>query len=135
MIKKISIILYTVSFYFFAVIPIYAASSVNPCPKNASGGLSKLCGYNTSTLAKIITNSITMLLIIAVLASLFFLIAGGIKWITSGGDKAGVEQARNWIIASIVGLVITFLSFFIISFVLNFFGLKSLGDFTIPNLI
>jgi len=52
---------------------------------------------------------------------------------TSGGDKAKVESARGTIIAAIVGLVIAFLAFFILSLALSFFGL-SLTNLTLPRL-
>ena len=58
-----------------------------------------------------------------VLIALAFLIYGGVKWITSGGDKAGVEAARNMIVAAIVGLVIAFLVYFILQIIFSLFGL------------
>ena len=71
--------------------------------------------------------------IVAVIVALGFLIYGGIKWIISGGDKAGVEAARNTIVAAVVGLVIVFLSYFILNIILGIFGL-SLGTLTLPTL-
>ena len=76
---------------------------------------------------------VTIAFVIAVLIALFFLLWGGIKWITSGGDKTGVEAARNQIIAAIIGLIIVFLSFFILNLVLGLFGL-SLLDLKLPTL-
>ena len=80
-------------------------------------------GLLTTTLPAIIT----YLLIGATLLALAFLIYGGIRWITSGGDKAGVEAARKTITYAIVGLVITFLAFFIVNMIGAFFGVKLLG--------
>lgn len=94
----------------------------------APGGLSKVtpdkAGYLGSNIVKF---GITSLLILALLLSLFFLIWGGITWIMSGGDKAGVEAARNKIIYAIVGLVLVFLSFFIISVIGQMFGVTLIG--------
>ncbi|MBI4066978.1 hypothetical protein HY407_01240, partial [Candidatus Gottesmanbacteria bacterium] len=42
----------------------------------------------------IISSLIGLILIIAFLAAFLYLVLGGIKWITSGGDKAGVDAAR-----------------------------------------
>jgi len=57
-------------------------------------------------LGQLISALVGTLLIIAALLAFFFLILGGIQWITSGGDKAGMEAARNKITHAIVGLII-----------------------------
>ena len=44
--------------------------------------------------------------IAAALAAFFYLILGGFQWITSGGDKAGTEAAREKITAAFIGLAI-----------------------------
>jgi hypothetical protein len=75
-------------------------------------------------LSNIIQWAITSLMIIATLLSISFLIFGGIKWTSSGGDKTALENARKMITWAIVGLVITFSSFLIITTVGQFFGLK-----------
>ncbi|MBI2590350.1 MAG: hypothetical protein HYW33_00510, partial [Candidatus Blackburnbacteria bacterium] len=36
------------------------------------------------------------------------LVLGGIKWITSGGDKNKTEEARQQITSALVGLVVVF---------------------------
>jgi len=97
------------------------------------GGLNTIGPHETTSLQIIIQNSVTIIIIIAIVLSLFFLIWGGIRWITSGGDKAKVESARGTIIAAIIGLVIAFLAFFILSLALSFFGL-SLTNLTLPKI-
>lgn len=79
-------------------------------------------GLDVLTVA--IQNILTILLGAGVILALFFLIFGGIKWITSGGEKEGVESARKMITFSIIGLVIVFLSFFILNFVGGIFGVN-----------
>jgi hypothetical protein len=81
-------------------------------------------GY--STLQTILTWSITMLMIVATLVFIVLLVWGGIQWITSGGEKAGIESARKRIVFAIAGLVVIFLSFAIIRLVGQFFDLKLL---------
>ena len=80
-------------------------------------------GLLTKTLPAIIT----YLLIGATLLALAFIIFGGIKWITSGGDKTALEGARKMITYAIIGLVISFLAFFIINIIGNFFGVNLLN--------
>jgi len=38
--------------------------------------------------------------------AVIFLVMGGVQYMTSGGDKVGVEQARGRITAAVVGLII-----------------------------
>ena len=105
------------------------STNLNPCPEN--GQFSALCKF--TDLGSVLGFVITIGFIIAILISLFFLIWGGIKWITSGGDKAGVEGARNQIIAAVIGLIIVFLAFFILNLVLGFFNLN-LFDLKLPQI-
>lgn len=92
------------------------------------GGLATVtpakAGYLGSNIIKF---GITALLILALFLSLFFLIWGGISWTMSGGDKAGVEAARQKIIYAIIGLVLVFLSFFIVSVIGKIFGVTLIG--------
>ncbi len=60
---------------------------------------------------------IQLLFIVGVIAAIAYLIYGGIRWVMSGGDKAGVESARNHIVAAIVGLIIIAAAYFIINLV------------------
>jgi len=78
-------------------------------------------------ISPIIQFLISFLFVGAVLLTLFFLVYGGISFITSGGDKQKVVQARLRITYAIVGLIIIFLSFFIINFIGGLFGLNLLN--------
>lgn len=69
----------------------------------------------------LITIVITFAIIVAALAFFFMLLLGGLKWITSGGDKGKVDSARSQITAALIGLVIVFASWAILSIVENFF--------------
>lgn len=73
---------------------------------------------------KIIQNSLTVLMVITIILVLFFLIWAGIKWITSEGDKQKVQSARSTLTYAIIGLVIVFLSFFILSIFNFLFGIN-----------
>ncbi|MFH1832785.1 MAG: hypothetical protein ABH816_01275 [Candidatus Levyibacteriota bacterium] len=111
------------------VSPAFAAN-VQVCPTDQ---FNPLCNLNFDNIGGIIGKIIVLLLIVAVVVSLFFLIYGGIKWIISGGDKTAVEGARNHIVAAIVGLMIALLSFFVLNFVGRFFGVD-LSNLNIPTL-
>ncbi len=128
---SVSLLLFSSAITFAAPTPAAAGEvAVNPCPSGGGVGFNALCAFDASKFGPFIGSVVTLLFIIAVLIALGFLIWGGIKWITSGGDKSGVESARNHIVAAIVGLVIVFLAFFVINIVAGFF----IKDFSIQSL-
>jgi TRAP-type C4-dicarboxylate transport system permease small subunit len=89
-------------------------------------------GLNNITIANIISAIIILVLIVAALVFFFMLVWGGIKYITSGGDKAQTEAARSQITAALIGLVIVFAAWAIINLVNIFFGINILS-LNIPN--
>lgn len=112
--------------------PNAAFAAVDLCPKDSRFGT--LCSINEGATGSIASTIMTTLLILAVVLALLFLIWGGIKWITSGGDKGAIEAARIMIVSAIVGLVLAFLSFFLVNMVYNFITGNSITTFTIPTL-
>ena len=120
--------------------PLTAPSSINVfqalniCPANPKHGTnySNLCSLNLAdSLPVIFTDAI----IGAILLALIFLIWGGFKWIISGGDKGKVDSARSTIISSLVGLIIVFLSWFIMNMILEFFFGRGLEQgFALPQI-
>jgi len=68
--------------------------------------------------------AIGFVLMIAAVAFFFMFVIGGIKWITSGGDKGKVQAAQSQITAGLVGLVIVFAAWAILSIIENFFGVN-----------
>jgi hypothetical protein len=78
------------------------------------------------TVAKVVGNGLTIMLIVAVVLSLIFFILGGIQWINSGGDKSKVASARQRLTFAIIGLLVTFGSFLIINIIGYFFKINLL---------
>jgi len=68
------------------------------------------------------------LLILAALMAFLYLIMGGIQWITSGGDKTHMEEARNKITHAIVGLIIVGAAWAVMMLVQNFLGINVIGS-------
>lgn len=103
------------------------------CPQGSTGAnFGKLCHLSIGTT---IGTLVSLFFVLAALIALAYLIWGGFKWITSGGDKSAVETARNHIIAAVVGLIIIFLSYVILNVVLQFFfGVNLLTNFALPTL-
>lgn len=69
---------------------------------------------------------LTLGLIIGVLFFFFVLVVGAIQWISSGGDKNALEEAKHKITNAIVGIVILFSIFAILKLIENFFGISIL---------
>lgn len=127
--KKLLVSTVFLSFFFMPAYA-YAQEIINPCP---SGPFNRLCNIGGNGVGPMLSNIIVAILVLAALIALLFLIWGGIKWIMSGGDKGKVEAARNTIVSAVIGLIITFLAFFILSLVLSMFGLN-LNNLQLPIL-
>jgi len=79
-------------------------------------------------IGQLISAVVGTLLIVSALLAFLFLIMGGIQWITSGGDKAGMESARNKITHAIVGLIIVGAAWAIMTLVQSFLGINIIGS-------
>lgn len=79
---------------------------------------------------------INMLFIVASFLAVAYLMYGGIRWITSRGDKAGVEAARKHIIAAIAGVVVVAGAFFLMQLLFNILGADNpiSKNFKLPTL-
>jgi len=80
-----------------------------------------------SDIGKLISAAVGLLLILSALLAFFYLILGGISWITSGGDKAAMETARNKITHAIVGLIIVGAAWAVMILIQNFLGVQIIG--------
>lgn len=79
--------------------------------------------YPIGFLQAFIPKLINVGFIIAVIVFIFVLLWGGISWMTAGGDKQKVEDARSKVTNGIVGLFVVFLVFVIIQVVEMLFGI------------
>lgn len=109
-------------------------ATVSPRPTGQFGKPNGIADLGAGNFGAVVGRVITIAFVLAIVITLGFLVYGGIKWITSGGDKAAVESARNTIVAAVIGLVIVFLSYFILNIVLGFFNL-SLGELVLPTIV
>jgi hypothetical protein len=115
----------------FAADPVITETSIDPCISNPE---LTTCKASNISVGGALGTVIQFLFVIAVVLALGFLVFGGIKWITSGGDKGGVEAARNMIIAAIIGLIIVFLAYVVLNLVLTFLTGEGIGSIQIPSL-
>lgn len=71
-------------------------------------------------------NLVIAAMVFAGLITFLMLIYGGVQFISSSGDKAQTESARNKITYALIGLVIVIGSYGIIKLLESFFGLHIL---------
>jgi len=82
---------------------------------------------STVQLNNLVTSIISLLSWAIGVVAVFMIIVGGFKYITSGGDSAGVTAAKNTILYAIIGLVIVALSQLIVRFILGRLTTVGLG--------
>lgn len=129
--KKLALALSLTAYFSLASVAL-ADQPLNAC---GSGQFNKLCNLDAGNFGGIVGSIIQLVFVIAVVVALFYLVYGGFRWLISTGDKGKVTEAREHIIAAIIGLVIIFLAYFIINIILGFFvSGTSLSNLTIPSL-
>lgn len=101
--------------------------------------LPNIAGKKSEDAPSLFGNTIAVIvgtmLIVATLLALFQLLQGGLEWITSGGDKTGVENARNRLTNALIGLVIVFAAWAFYLVILQILGISPLGqngNFNLP---
>lgn len=67
----------------------------------------------------IVATFIALALIAASILCLVFIIVGGISFILSAGNEDKIRKAVHTIRFAIIGLIVTFLAFFAVSFISN----------------
>lgn len=81
----------------------------------------------------VISSTIGLLSIIAIIWFIIILLTGSLSLIASGGDKATAENAKKRISNGLIGLLLTIFGIFIISFIGYMFGIKNI--LVIPALL
>ncbi len=108
--------------------PLPMQIEIKISPPNIPGGLQIITDAGA-----LISATVAIVLIVAALAAFIYLVQGGLRWITSGGDKAGIDAARNQIQAALLGLFIVFAAWAIMLIIQTFFGVTILGNIQIPT--
>lgn len=75
------------------------------------------------TFADVISQILGLLTAIGALWFVFRFITSAISWISAGGDKQGVENARSKMTQAVIGLGITVAAYALIGLVGAFFGI------------
>ncbi len=108
-------------------IAVYGQEDINISPGDNWSNLGNL------TISSLISGLIRLTLVAVSLIFFAILVMGGIRWITSRGDKQAVEDARNQITHALIGLAIVFVAWAIVRLIGSLFGVDIL-NLDIPTL-
>ncbi|OGJ62500.1 hypothetical protein A3A67_04380 [Candidatus Peribacteria bacterium RIFCSPLOWO2_01_FULL_51_18] len=75
------------------------------------------------SVVEIVATIIAFGLIISAVLSLIYVIVGGITFILSAGNEEKIKQAVRTVRYSIIGLFISFLAFFLVSWITKLLGI------------
>jgi hypothetical protein len=76
-----------------------------------------------TTLGDFVAKILPPVLIVGGLATFMYLILGGVQWITAGGDKGKITEARDKITQAVIGLAIVACAWAVSMIVNYFFGI------------
>ena len=100
--------------------PAYA-QLVQPC--SSIGGNMVCPPPNTlCQLEDVIANIISVSVSLAAIALFIMLVFGGIRYLSSGGDPKGTQQAKSTITYAIIGMSLMVIAWFILLFIQTFTG-------------
>jgi hypothetical protein len=84
-------------------------------------------GTGSPTLfSQILTAMVGLLTLVAGIWFIFLLLAGGIAWIGSGGDKGKLAQARTQMFTGVIGLAIVVAALFITEIIGGLIGFNEI---------
>jgi hypothetical protein len=114
--------------------PIYAASVDLGGGLEGPGTFQKGLGDGATKTGDYLSAIVTTLTVVGGLAFVIFFILGGLKWITSGGDKGKTSEAADQMVHAAMGLIVIVAAYFIIGIIGGVLGLDILNPFaTLKN--
>ncbi len=121
--KLVSLIIFTI-LGLTCLSPVYPTFADDICSnKNISEEIKAASGCpdagTVNDLPSVITNILNGIIAVSGLVAVIFIIVGGIQYMTSSGDGAKVQKAKNTILYACIGLIICALSFAIINWVIT----------------
>lgn len=78
-----------------------------------------LAGTAQGGLIPSVLNIVNGLLVVAGIVASIYLVAGGVRYITSQGEEDQTEQAKNTILYALIGLIVIGLSAALVNFVIG----------------
>ena len=137
--KKFIVIISSLAILVTAAVPVFTPSAARAAGNSqalceGSGGTWKADtkapsgGTCTSTDKRTVLGTIQqatdVLLYITSAISVLMIIIGGLRYTTSGGDQAGMTGAKNTIMYSLIGLIVSIMAYAIVHFIFAAFNIK-----------
>src|SRR3989344_9297580 len=121
------LLLLIISIFTFSFPGVVSAISLDDALKIADdGGLYVSCGeIGVRGFACILTTILKILLSLAFLVAIIFVVISGYRFITSQGNEQAVTKAKQNLTWAIIGIVLIFLAWILMSFILD---LAKTGD-------
>ncbi|MBI4059093.1 hypothetical protein HY404_02510 [Candidatus Microgenomates bacterium] len=94
-----------------------AQTKLEDVPGATENGVATIKGLEV-----IFSNVVTIAIALAGIALFIMLISGGFKFLTAGGDKQGVEGAKQTLTYALIGFVVIISAFLILQFIKEFTG-------------
>jgi len=103
--------------------PITVLANTNTAPEVESGVRPGLI-FTTrfKTIYDLLEFVVNLMLSVSAIVAVIFLVIGGIRYVTSAGNKEGVAGAKNTVLYSIIGLIIIIIAWAIVRMVSSLFG-------------
>jgi hypothetical protein len=100
---------------------VFLTTTAPVMAQNISGFDEEVAPFHN--LGKLMSNVLALLFFFAGLLTFFFIVIGGIQWITAGGDAKAAQAARDRITAAVVGLIVVVAAFAITLILGQVFGI------------
>lgn len=84
---------------------------------------------NPTSIGDVINDILPYIYSLAGIVLLLLLISGGIGLMTAAGDPKKVESSQKRITSAIIGVIIIFISFFVVQFLSRLLGIERLNIF------
>ena len=122
--KLVNLLVIPAIFGITCVFPIQQTFADDICGNtNISADIKAASGCpnvgNVPELQSVITNILNGIIAVSGLVAVIFIIIGGINYMTSNGDSAKVQKAKNTILYACIGLIICALAFAIVNWVIK----------------
>lgn len=123
LLKSFSLMALSISTVFGMNFAMVAAQDTGELNCGAQGNLTGTnCESSAgadNTINATVKRAIQIFQVIVGIISVFMLIFGGLKYITSGGESSNISAAKNTILFAIIGLIVVALAQVIVQFALN----------------
>lgn len=115
---------YSVIFLFlFMCAGFLSPTIVSAIDSNAKNdfqsSVNEVGGSEASGLPEVVVNTINIMLYVAGVIAVIIIVIGALRFVTSEGDAASANKAKNSIAYALVGLVLAALSYALVNFILS----------------